>query len=62
MAIFQYTAQDSNGQAQSGTIEAPDRSAAISAIRANGLFPTGISEAAAGGGKAAPAAARAALR
>ena len=57
MAIFQYTAQDSNGQAQSGTIEAPDRSAAISAIRANGLFPTGISEAGAGGGKAAPGAA-----
>ena len=29
MATFQYTAQDSNGQAQSGTIEAPARSLII---------------------------------
>ena len=44
MATFQYTAQDSSGQEQSGTIEAENRSAAIAAIRANGLFPTGLSE------------------
>ena len=44
MATFQYTAQDSSGQERSGTVEAPDRSAAIAAIRAGGMFPTGVSE------------------
>ena len=56
MATFQYIALDGAGQEQRGTIEAGDRSAAIAAIRAHGLFPSAIGEVKGGGGaaKAAP--------
>lgn len=52
MAKFQYIALDGAGQEQRGTIEAGDRASAIAAIRANGLFPSAISEVK---GAAAPA-------
>ena len=57
MATFQYIAKDSAGNEQRGTIEAADRNAAISSVRAQGLFPTALGEVK---GSAAPAAAPAA--
>ena len=44
MATFQYIALDGAGKEQRGTIEAGDRSSAIAAIRAHGLFPSAIGE------------------
>ena len=60
MATFQFIAKDSAGQERRGTIDAGDRAGAISAIRAQGLFPTAIGEVKGGGG--APAAAKAAKK
>ena len=55
MATFQYIAKDSAGNETRGQIEAGDRSSAIAAVRAQGLFPTALGEV-----KSAPAAAAAA--
>ncbi|MBR3222563.1 MAG: type II secretion system F family protein [Kiritimatiellae bacterium] len=44
MATFQYIAKDSSGGERRGTIEASDRNAAISAVRAQGLLPTALGE------------------
>ena len=44
MATFQYIAKDSSGGERRGTVEAADRNAAISAVRAQGLLPTAIGE------------------
>ncbi len=52
MATFQYIAKDSAGNETRGQIEAGDRSSAIAAVRAQGLFPTALGEV-----KSAPAAA-----
>ena len=60
MATFQFIAKDSAGQERRGTIDAGDRAGAISAIRAQGLFPPAIGEVKGGGG--APAAAKAAKK
>ena len=60
MATFQFIAKDSAGQERRGTIDAGDRAGAISAIRAQGLFPTAIGEVKGGGG--APAAAKTAKK
>ena len=54
MATFQYIAKDASGNETRGTIEAGDRSGAIAAVRAQGLFPTALGEVK---GAAAPAAA-----
>ena len=51
MATFQYIAKDSQGNERRGTVEAGDRNAAISAVRAQGLMPTALGEV-----KGAPAA------
>ena len=52
MATFQYIAKDAAGNETRGQIEAGDRSSAIAAVRAQGLFPTALGEV-----KSAPAAA-----
>jgi len=44
MATFQYIAKDSAGNERRGQIEAADRSSAIAAVRAQGLFPTALGE------------------
>ncbi|MBQ3289744.1 MAG: type II secretion system F family protein [Kiritimatiellae bacterium] len=44
MATFQYIAKDSSGGERRGTVEASDRNAAISAVRAQGLLPTALGE------------------
>lgn len=44
MATFQYIAKDSSGAERRGTVEAGDRSAAIAAVRAQGLLPTALGE------------------
>ena len=44
MATFQYIAKDSAGNETRGTVEAADRNAAISAVRAKGLLPTALGE------------------
>ena len=44
MATFQYIAKDAAGNEQRGQIEAGDRSSAIAAVRAQGLFPTALGE------------------
>ena len=44
MATFQYIAKDSSGGERRGTVEAADRNAAISAVRAQGLLPTALGE------------------
>lgn len=51
MATFQYIAKDAAGNETRGQIEAGDRSSAIAAVRAQGLFPTALGEV-----KSAPAA------
>ena len=51
MATFQYIAKDAVGNETRGQIEAGDRSSAIAAVRAQGLFPTALGEV-----KSAPAA------
>ena len=55
MATFQYIAKDAAGNETRGQIEAGDRSSAIAAVRAQGLFPTALGEV-----KSAPAASAAA--
>ena len=55
MATFQYIAKDSSGAERRGTVEAGDRNAAISAVRAQGLLPTALGEVK-GAAAAAPAA------
>ena len=62
MATFQYIAKDSAGNERRGTVEAGDRNAAISAVRAQGLLPTALGEVkgtspASGAAKAKPKAA-----
>ncbi len=52
MATFSYTARDADGKAVAASIEAADRVQATRRLRAMGLRPTGIREAAAGKGKA----------
>ena len=54
MATFQYIAKDASGAERRGTVEAGDRNAAISAVRAQGLLPTALGEVK--GAAAAPAA------
>ena len=44
MATFQYIAKDSSGAERRGTVEAADRSAAIAAVRGQGLLPTALGE------------------
>ena len=44
MATFQYIAKDASGAERRGTVEAGDRSAAIAAVRAQGLLPTALGE------------------
>lgn len=44
MATFQYIAKDASGNETRGTVEAGDRSAAIAAVRAQGLLPTALGE------------------
>jgi type IV pilus assembly protein PilC len=44
MATFQYIAKDAAGNETRGQIEAGDRSSAIAAVRAQGLFPTALGE------------------
>ena len=44
MATFQYIAKDSSGAERRGVVEAADRNAAISAVRAQGLLPTALGE------------------
>ena len=56
MATFQYIAKDSSGAERRGTVEAGDRNAAISAVRAQGLMPTALGEVKGSGASAAPAA------
>ena len=51
MAVFQYKARDANGGQTSGTINSPDRSAAVSELMNQGLTPIDIS----GGDDSAPA-------
>ena len=51
MATFQYIAKDAAGNETRGQVEAGDRSSAIAAVRAQGLFPTALGEV-----KSAPAA------
>ena len=58
MATFQYIAKDASGAERRGTVEAGDRSAAIAAVRAQGLLPTALGEVK--GTAAAPAAKKAA--
>ena len=57
MATFQYIAKDQSGNQTKGTVEAPDRNAAIAAVRAQGLMPTALGEV-----KSAPASAPAAKK
>jgi len=42
MAIFEYTARDAAGAQTSGTVEAPDRNAAMGQIQSQGLFPINV--------------------
>ena len=58
MATFQYIAKDASGAERRGTVEAGDRSAAIAAVRAQGLLPTALGEVK--GAAAAPPAQKAA--
>ena len=58
MATIQYIAKDASGAERRGTVEAGDRSAAIAAVRAQGLLPTALGEVK--GAAAAPAAKNAA--
>jgi len=51
MAVFQYKARDNSGGQTSGTINSPDRSAAVSELMNQGLTPIDIS----GGDDSAPA-------
>ena len=51
MAVFQYKARDASGGQTSGTINSPDRSAAVSELMNQGRTPIDIS----GGDDAAPA-------
>lgn len=44
MSTFQYIAKDASGNETRGTVEAGDRSAAIAAVRAQGLLPTALGE------------------
>lgn len=50
MATFTFTAMDSNGKEQTGTVEASSQGAAIALIKEQGMFPTKVE--AAGAGKA----------
>lgn len=45
MATFHFTAMDSRGSEQEGTVEASNQNSAISLIREKGLFPTEVYEA-----------------
>ena len=56
MATFQYIAKDAAGNETRGQIEAGDRSSAIAAVRAQGLFPTALGEVKSAPAAAAPAA------
>ena len=42
MAVFEYTARDNAGQQSAGSVEAADKSAAISQIQAQGLTPISV--------------------
>lgn len=55
MPVFQYTAMDSAGKEKKGKIDAANENAAASALKDQGLFPTGIKEVKAGGGAKGPA-------
>lgn len=45
MPLFRYSARDSSGRRAQGTVEAPDRRSAVTAIRQRGLWPTALEEA-----------------
>ena len=52
MAIFQYTAMDSNGKEKKGKMDAENDQAVGAALKEQGMFPTSIKEIkSAGGGK-----------
>ena len=50
MPIFQYTAMDSAGKEKKGKLEAENEQAVGAALKEQGMFPTSIKEAKAGGG------------
>lgn len=62
MARFKYVAMDSQGTENSGVIDAEDQQQALAAIRAHGLFPTGIEDVSAGGRAAVAAGPRGAAK
>lgn len=45
MPLFRYSARDSSGRRAEGTVEAPDRRSAVTALRERGLWPTELEEA-----------------
>jgi type IV pilus assembly protein PilC len=51
MPLFQYTAMDSSGKEQKGTIEAPNEGAVSSKLKTQGLLPTSVKPAKAGAAK-----------
>lgn len=51
MAVYSYTAVDSNGKEVKGTIEGKDEAAATSSLKAKGLYPTKLSVKKGGGGE-----------
>lgn len=55
MPIYQYTAMNSAGKQESGTLDAPNEDQAIAKLRGEGLFPTAIGLAKGGGKSAASA-------
>jgi type IV pilus assembly protein PilC len=57
MPVYSYTAIDSTGQQVTGTVTAADPNEASAQIKSQGAFPTSVTEARAGGGSVAGAAA-----
>ncbi|MBN1558171.1 MAG: type II secretion system F family protein, partial [Lentisphaerae bacterium] len=53
MARYKYVAMDSAGSETQGVLDAENESQAVSILRANGLFPTRVTEMQGGGGKRA---------
>ena len=51
MAVFEYKARDVSGAETTGSVEAPDRNAAVSQLQSQGLTPVALSG---GGGESAP--------
>lgn len=55
MALFQYVAMDTSGREQKGELEASSEQEVMSKLKADGLFPTKITEGKSGGKKKAKA-------